>query len=280
MRNIVFFLLISCIVMIVLYSCEVDHGLKPETYKIKGKILFAHGEPPENTGRIEVFAIKEFPPQDPQNFLYLSRSGPLNFNAGNQISYEILVSPTDYDLVGLVWREKDKDWDLTGLMGFYTGEGSSLLPVTVEVSKEERIASDINIYAIWDRVSKDTKIRGNITYEGEWPEDTQLLLLAIYTIAPTSEIGYLLFENVDYTQSLFVESSDYELAVNTGVYNYIVLYWIGKNISDLSDLIVLGVYENPSTPGQPGTIDVRSGEEADHVDIHVNFESIDFSGNE
>jgi len=227
-----------------------------------------------------VFAIKEFPPKDPQNFLYLSRSGPLNFSAGKQVPYDILVSPTDYDLVGLLWREKDKDWDLTGLMGFYTGEGTSILPVPVEISKEKTVASDINIYANWDRVSKDTRISGKISYNGEWPEDTQLLLLAIYSIAPTSEFGYLLFENVDYTQSLFVESSNYQLAVNKGVYKYIVLYWIGKNISNLSDLVVLGVYEDPSIPGQAGSVDVRSGDEAANIDIHVNFNEIDFKKNE
>ena len=278
MRNIfIAIILLLFITMVIWISCEVDHGLKPETYKIEGNILFVNGEPPENTGRIEVFAIKEFPPDDPQNFLYLARSGPLNFNAGRQVGYDLLVSPTDYDLVGLVWREKDKDWDLTGLMGFYTGEGSSILPTTVEVSQDKKVAKDIDIYANWDRVSKDTKIKGNITYEGEWPDDTQILLFAIYSVPPSSEIGYLLFENVDYTQPINVESSTFELAVNKGVYNYIVLYWVGNSISNLDDLIVLGVYEDPANPGEAGSVDVRSGVEAENIDILVNFNEIEFN---
>ncbi|MEE4312161.1 MAG: hypothetical protein V2J62_09880, partial [candidate division KSB1 bacterium] len=97
-------------VLIFFISCEIGHGLKPIVYKIKGNVIFVRGNPPENTSRIEVFALKEFPPQDPQNFLYLGRSGPLDYNSGNRVGYEVMVSPTSYQLLGVVWKEQGQDW--------------------------------------------------------------------------------------------------------------------------------------------------------------------------
>lgn len=269
------YFLISLLLTIIL-ACEIDHGLYPIVYKIKGEIIFFKGEPPDNTDRIEVFALKEFPPKDPQNFLYLGQSGPLNYRAGNTIDYEIQVSPTTYQMIGLLWKEKDQDWNLTGLMGFYTGDITSIFPDSVAVSKENPVVDSVNIYANWESVSKDAHISGKITYEGEWPLDTSLLLLAVYRIMPTSEFQYFLFENIDYSQPIFVNSSSYRLAVNAGVYNYIVLYWVGKNISKLTDLIEIGFYEDQSKPGEPGTVEINMGQEVENIDIRVNFDNIEF----
>lgn len=262
--------------LIFILACEIDHGLYPANYQIQGKVVFFKGEAPENTDRVEVFALKEFPPQDPQNFLYLGRSGALDYSKGNEVSFKINVSPTSYEMIGVLWREQGKDWDLTGLIGFYTGNLQSILPGTISVSKEDPVAEDVTIYANWQTVSKDAHISGDITYEGEWPEDTQILLLAIYRTKPASEMNYLLFENVDYTQPIFADSSSYRLAVNSSIYNYVVLFWVGKSIKNLSDLIPIGFYESSANPGQPGTVDLTFGGEAENIDIHVNFDTIEF----
>ncbi|MBN2012171.1 hypothetical protein JW960_22770, partial [candidate division KSB1 bacterium] len=84
------------------------------------------------------------------------------------------------------------------------------------------------------------------------------------------------FENVDYAQPIRVDSSSYRLAVNAGTYNYIVLFWVGNSISKLSDLVELGVYKNPQSSDQPGTIRVADGESRDDVDIFVDFNTINF----
>jgi len=271
---IILFLLYHLLLLIL--SCEIDHGLYPISYLIKGKINFYKGTPPENTDRVEVFALKEFPPKNPQNFLYLGQSGSLDYTKGNEIEYEIQVSRTSYQFIGVLWKEKGKDWDLTGLLGFYTGGLQSLFPDSVIISRENPLAENVNIYANWETVSKDAKILGKITYNGKWPDDTQLLLLAIYPIKPTAEFQFLLFENVDYTQSVSVDTSSYRLGVNSGVYNYVVLYWVGKGISKLTDLVELGFYESPQNSGQPGRVEVDSGEEAKNIDIHVDFNKIEF----
>ncbi|MFZ5518278.1 MAG: hypothetical protein ACOY90_16710 [Candidatus Zhuqueibacterota bacterium] len=276
MKKIILFSAILFIALIAMLSCEVDHGLYPVNYQIQGKVVFFKGEAPENTDRVEVFALKEFPPQDPQNFLYLGSSGALDYSKGNDVSFKINVSPTSYEMIGVLWREKGKDWDLTGLIGFYTGDLQSILPGTVTVSKENPVAKDVTIYANWQTVSKDAHISGDISYAGTWPEDTQLLLLAIYRTKPVSDMNYLLFENVDYTQPIYVDSSSYRLAVNSSVYNYIVLFWVGSSIKNLSDLIPIGFYENANSPGEPGTVDMTFGGEAENIDIHVNFNAIEF----
>ena len=274
-KFLIFFLLIAAALVLII-NCEIDHGLYPNNYMIKGKVIFFKGDPPENTDRVEVFALKEFPPKDPQNFLYLGQSGSLDFSQGNEIEYEISVSRTTYQMIGVLWKEKGQDWNLTGLLGFYTGGFQSIFPDSVVITRQNPVAENVDIYANWETVSKDASVSGNITYEGDWPEDTQLLLLAIYPIKPTSEFQFLLFENVDYTQPVSVDTSSYRLAVNSGVYNYVVLYWVGKSISKLTDVVELGYYESPSNSGQPGRVEVGSGEGAENIDIHVDFNKIEF----
>jgi hypothetical protein len=280
MKKYILFALLSFLVLALFVSCEIDHGLYPIKYTIKGKVLFFKGEPPPNTDRVEVFALKEFPPKDPQNFLYLGKSGALDYpKAGsevNEVEYEIPISRTSYQMIVVLWKEKNQNWDLTGLMGFYTGEGGSILPDSVFVTKEIPVVDSVDINANWEVVSKDASISGKITYEGDWPKDTQLLLLAVYRQKPTSDMQFLLFENVNYTQPVFVDTSSYRLAVGSGVYNYVVLYWVGKKISKITDLIALGYYESPENPGQPGKIEIASGERKEDVHIHVNFNAIQF----
>jgi len=276
MKTLYFSIFVVVILILLIFACEIDHGLYPISYKITGKIHFFKGEPPENTDRIEIFALKEFPPQDPQNFLYLGRSGALDYQQGSSVSYEIQVSKTSYQLIGLLWKEKGEDWNLTGLMGFYTGGLQSFFPDSVAITKENPVADSVDIYANWDVVSKDAAVSGKITYQGDWPEDTQLLLLGIYPVKPTSDFSFILFENLDYTQPIFADSSSYRLPVNSGVYNYVVLYWVGKSIKNLSDLVEIGFYKETNNPHEPGRVAVSSNQEAENIDINVNFKDIEF----
>ncbi|MBC7185996.1 MAG: hypothetical protein H5U38_03075 [Calditrichaeota bacterium] len=257
-------------------SCQVDHGLYPVDYEIRGNVIFFAGQPPANTDRVEVFALKEFPPKDPQNLLYAGQSGALNYSLGDTVPYAIQVSPTSYDLVGVVWKEKGSGWSLTGLMGIYTGSLQSFFPARVEVSKEHPVAEGIDIYANWEVVTKDAAISGRIRYAGQWPAQTSMVLLAVYRVKPTSDFQYLLFENVDYSQPVFVDSSSYRLRVSAGVYNYVVLFWVPKKMSSLEDLVTLGFYADPAQPSRPGTVIVSSGGEAKDVDIQVDFSGVTF----
>lgn len=280
MKKYILFLLLSLLILGLFVSCEIDHGLYPIKYAIKGKVNFFKGEPPANTDRVEVFALKEFPPKDPQNFLYLGSSGALDYqktgSENTEVEYEVPVSRTSYQLIVVLWKEKKQNWDLTGLMGFYTGKKAAILPDTVFVTKEVPVIDSVDINANWEVVSKDASISGKITYEGNWPKDTQLLLLAVYRQKPTTDMQYLLFENVNYTQPVFVDTSSYRLAVGSGVYNYIVLYWVGKKISKITDLVELGYYETPENPGQPGKIEIASGERKEDVHIRIDFNAIQF----
>ena len=278
MRWAVSFSAIISVALFAFHACQMDHGLSPADYQIKGKVQFFKGTAPENTDRIEVFALKEFPPQNPQNFLYLGRSGPLDYQSGREVNYSIDVSPTTYQFVGVIWKEKGKDWTLTGLMGFYTGSGSefSFLPDSVVVSKEKPIAEDVNFTANWELVNKDARISGKISYEGNWPKQTNLLLLAVYPQKPQTDFEYLTFSNIDYSQPIFVDSSDYELPINSGIYQYVVLFWVGKSISKLSDMVELGFFEDKNNPGTAGIIEIQPGQALQNIDIHVNFNEIQF----
>jgi len=276
MKKYYWILIFSIALITIWFSCNIDHGLYPVSYKIKGKVKFLRGNPPENTDRIEVFALKEFPPQDPQNFIYLGQSGKLDHTKGNEIDYEIQVSPTQYDAVVLLWKEKGYDISLTGLIGIHTTLEQYPLPVPVEISKAYPVVDSVDIFSDWNKVTKEASISGKITYKGDWPEDSSLLLLAVYKQKPTDETTLLFFENIDYTQPLFVDSSSHRLLVSSGKYNYIVLFWVGKTVSKLSDVIELGFYESKNIPGQPGTVDLSTGGKVENIDIHVDFSKIEF----
>ncbi|HDP99220.1 MAG TPA: hypothetical protein ENN22_08570, partial [bacterium] len=220
------YILLSILVVLVggIVYCELDHGLFPVNYLIRGKITFFKGSPPENTDRVEVFALKEFPPQNPENFLFLGRSGPLDYQGKNVLEYEIPVSPTSYEFVGVLWKEKGQDWNLTGLMGFYTGATGSFFPDTVFLSPDQPIVEDVDFTANWELVAKDARISGNIYYHRDWPQETVMLILAVFPNKPKTMFEFFTASNFDYTQPIFVDSSTYRLGVNSGVYNYIVLY--------------------------------------------------------
>ena len=102
MKKYFIILLWLCLLLLLILSCEINHGLYPIKYTIKGKVIFFKGDPPANTDRVEVFALKEFPPKDPQNFLYLGQSGALDWTKGNEIDYEIQVSPTSYQMLAVL----------------------------------------------------------------------------------------------------------------------------------------------------------------------------------
>jgi len=278
MKKYYYFLLVSVLFLAAWISCDVDHGLYPIRYMIKGKVRFLRGNAPANTDRIEVYAIKEFPPQDYQNFLYTGESGALDYTLGNEIDYEVQVDPTQYDAIVLLWKEKGYNIDLTGLIGIHTTLEQYPLPVSVKVSKEQPIADSVDIFSDWNKVTKDASISGNIFYSGKWPEpeDTELLLVVVYNKKPTDENTLLFFENIDYTQPLFVKSSSYRLLVSSGKYDYIVIFWVGKDISALTDIIEIGFYQSPDNPGEPGTVDLRAGGEAKNIDINVDFSKIEF----
>ncbi|MDW7682335.1 MAG: hypothetical protein SCK70_17355, partial [bacterium] len=220
--------------------------------------------------------LKEFPPQNPQNFLFLGRSGPLDYRGKNVLEYEIPVSPTSYEFVGVLWKEKGQDWNLTGLMGFYTGATGSFFPDTVFLSPDQPVVEDVDFTANWELVAKDASISGNIYYHGDWPQETAMLILAVFPNKPKTMFEFFTASNFDYTQPIFVDSSNYRLGVNSGVYNYIVLYWIGKNIKNLDEMIELGYFEDNNNSGEPGSIQIFPNQELDNIDIIVNFDQIIF----
>ena len=278
MKKLYLILFSSIALVAIWFSCNIDHGLYPIDYIIKGKVIFLRGKPPENTDRIEVFALKEFPPQDPRNYVYLGESGALDFKSGNEIDYEVRVSRTRYDAVVLLWKEKGYKISLTGLIGIYTTPEQYPLPVAVNISKEYPVADSIDIYSDWNKVTKDASISGKINYKGDWPEETKLLLLVVYKQKPKDETTLLFFENIDYTQSLKVDSSSYRLLLSRGKYHYIVLFWVGKSFKNLSDLKEIGFYASPDNPEEPGIVDLTAGGDAENIDIYVDFNNIQFPG--
>jgi len=264
------------------YTCEVEISDGKDTIKdtviidvivvckVKGTIHFLKGYPPSTTDRIEVFAFKTFPPQYPLDFSNVDHSGYLEYNNLDMVDYEMQLCHDIYNMIGILGKEKNYDWSMSNLIGIYTKD-TQFLPSSIQISEQDTLIDEINIYANWDIVNKQSHISGKIFYQGNWPQETSLLLLAIYQLKPTSEFTYLTYENIDLAQPIFVYSSSYRIAVNAGTYNYIVLYWVGENISKLSDMVEIGIYKNPDNPNNAGAVNISEGEEIENVNIYVDF---------
>lgn len=99
-----------------------------------------------------------------------------------------------------------------------------------------------------------------MTLNGEWPEDTAVVAVALLQEKPaTSDISLL----VKFTEpdSFGVSSFDYLWILEPGIYGYLAVAWMreGDNLFDLTSWVELGFYPDPGSPGEPGEVVVVAG---------------------
>lgn len=105
-----------------------------------------------------------------------------------------------------------------------------------------------------------TGLHGSVSLQGEWPDDTAVVAVALLQEKPTtSDISLLVrFTEPD---SFGVSSFDYLWTLEPGVYGYLAIAWMreGDNLFDLMSWVELGFYPDPDAPGEPGEIVVVPG---------------------
>jgi hypothetical protein len=252
-------------------GCSWDHGIDPQlgVPAIRGTITFK-GEPPANTQWVVVVASRDFPPTD-VIALSTSQSNRLDFTS-HSASYEIEAPGLDsYVAVAVVWKAQGEPviWsDVLGLYGASLSGGLSF-PDTVRLTADSPVASGIDFTADFAAVNRGAVLSGQINYEGNWPDNTELMGIAAYTEQPQNVLDFVRPAALNISLPTQVDEFDYRLATPPGTYRYIVVLWKARGTS-IFDFQEIGVYEEMPGSGA-GEITVALGDTARGVDISVDL---------
>jgi hypothetical protein len=280
-RKAISYLLITILsaTIFMLITCQIDHGLGPLHSKISGRVNLS-GELPRGTDEIRVAAALTFPPRNINELLF---SDMLQFKSGNTITnrnpeWEIYLPEGTYGVVAAIWKGNNQSWNISDVIGVYgaTFDGNVLigLPKEVTIQHESHVLNTIDIDANLNRVNRDAMIKGRITFQGKWPENTGITGVgAFFDIPEPNDPFDYFYKNaaLDYGVTTFVEQYDYTLRVNSSdTLKYIAVLWI-DNSFDLNQIHDIGFYPDPEDPDKPGSVIVPANASIEGIDITVDF---------
>jgi hypothetical protein len=258
--------------LIALTTCSIDQGIEPQigVPAIRGTITFK-GNPPANTHWVVVVASRDFPPSDVVQ-LALSQSARLDFNAGSA-DYEIKVpSLGSYAAIAVVWKARDEPVIWSDVLGLYGASftGGISFPDTVHVTGDAPIVDNIDVTADFTAVDRGAVLGGRITYEGNWPDNTELMGIAAYRARPANLLEFFQPAALNISLPTQVDFFDYRLATPPGTYGYTVVLWLGRG-SSIFDFKQIGFYETSPGSGEPAEVSVALGDTVRNVDITVDL---------
>jgi hypothetical protein len=282
MSKIIRFVLAAALSAVLFQACEFDKGLSLSPSRITGKVLFV-GEPDSTIAidEVRVVAAARFPPTGVSDIFF---SNPVNFGL-DTADYEIILPFGNYPALAVLWKPRDDDWALESLLGFYgfnpfTFEASLK---GVELTEDSPVAANIDIPALWGFTMFDGRVEGDLTFVGDWPEDTEIVVLGGFTQVPDlADIGLsilLTLGGINFTLPQNVPSHHYELAVrkkeneNFAEYKFIGLFWKGRNIA-WDEIRCIGFYRASNDPTQPGSFTMTSEGRITGIDLVADFNTL------
>lgn len=145
------FLKVACCtaVFCLFSSCEFDQGLSPSTTKITGQVRFDDPNArPSNVDEVRVVTVAKFDLNDLDlGDVYFSTAVRFDLDSAK---YEISVPTGTYPLIGVLWKERGKNWDVKKIIGVYnTNCDTNFSPLTVQLTKEQPVVANVNICAFW-----------------------------------------------------------------------------------------------------------------------------------
>jgi hypothetical protein len=258
---------------LLMLSCKIDHGLEPVGSRIAGAVTFS-GQIPPKTDQVRVAVTEKFPPRDITELIF---SDALPYREG-RADYEIYLPPATYEVVAVIWKEKNQPWNISDVIGIYGGSfvGDLLIPTfePVTVPDSRTSVEDIDVECNFNKVNRDAAIEGTITFSGTWPDNTGIVGIGAFNDIPKpgDYIDYY-FKNValDYTVPPYVTRHEYRLRVRSGeTLKYIAVLWINDDYN-LASITDLGFYRNPADPSMPGIVAVAPDSIAEGIDIAIQF---------
>ncbi len=262
-----------------LWSCELDQGLGPSETRISGTIVFTtladSSLRPDNIDEVRVVAVASLPPA---GFGDIYFSNPVRFGL-DTATYEIAAPLGDYPAIGVLWKPRGRDWLFTSLLGIYGLE----LPFKFEIkpvslTKAQPVAEHVDTFAYWDLTRYDARIEGELTLRGEWPAETEYVLVGAFKSIPNlKDTGTLLLQVIEGGLPLPVSNGaiqrPYGLAVRGGEYKFIGVFWIGKT-AGLEVIRVLGYYRNPQDASLPGNVLLDPKGAVKEINVIADFSTL------
>ena len=269
--------IILSLLLILLAGCEFDKGLDVLKSRISGEVVFLGTESrPDNIDEVRVVAVANFPPSGLAD-VFFSEAIPFDRDTAK---YEILLPLGDYPAVGVLWKPRGKDWAFTSLLGFYGFEppaSASLQPVTL--TENEPIATDIDLFALWELARLDAEISGTVTFQGELPENTDTVLLAAFTGIPDlnnviSLLGILGGLPLPVPLNNISPGATYEfqLPVRSGGYKYLAAFWVAKG--GFETIQLLGFLPDPQDPDKQRAFTLPADSVLSGLDFIADFEMV------
>ena len=270
---------ILIVVVLLLPACDVNHGLTPIRSSISGSVSFQGPPIGTNVAEIRVAATKVFPPLNlTTDIIYGEKIviDPDSLADGVQeVPFEIKAPLGTYPAVGVLWRESGRSWEVTNILGLYT-DPLSFAPKPVTLSDDTLDVTDVAIVANTSYTQRNAFIEGEITFEGEWPPDTEIMALAVFPIVPNPQnpFDFLTLQALDIAVPIFREGSyNYRTRVPGGTYPFVSVFWKGK-AGGLLDIRAIGFHACPGDSLSPRTVIVPENSTATGVDIVVKLESL------
>lgn len=261
----------------VFLSCDFDQGIGPSPTRITGKVLFLDTNlRPSNVDEVRVIAVSQLPPS---GFGDIYFSNPVRFDK-DTADYEIQLPAGNFPAAGVLWKARGKDWAITNLLGIYgfTPPVSFSLK-SVEVTQDNPVAENIDIFALWSFSEFDASIEGNLKLTGEWPNNTDVVLLGAFVAVPDlqnldlSVIGLLGGLPLPITKPATSDASEraYGISVRNGEYKFIGIFWKGKGSNNIR---CIGFYRDPANPAQPGSASVFQNGEVTGINFTGDFSTL------
>lgn len=258
-------------------SCDYDHGMDPVRSRIRGEVIFNNTPAPENVREVAFVAVKKLPPDNLLTDVVFSDPLPINIDpnrvAPDTVRFDIVADMGHYDAAGVLWRRKGEAWDIANILGLYTLPGQ-ITPQTIELTAEHPVADSVTINANWDLAKRDAIIEGDITFEDDWPANTEIVAVTFFPIVPRTQFDYIVYlKALDINVKKFAKTYHYRTAVTSGDYKFIALFWFGKGGS-LANIRAVGFHSCPTDSLRPRPVSVAPGATLSNVDFNVRFSSL------
>jgi len=262
-----FLILILLSAGIIWLACNIDHGIAPLPGKIDVTVIFRNTPPPSTQG-IYLIVAPIFPPHAINEMYHSPNSLPIDQDT---VHTEMVLPYGHYQSVSLWWYSNDTKSNLADVLALPLDVDNNLLPLSFDITPEAPVFH-VDLYANWDRMNRDAAIEGTIYFNGSSPENTLATAVVAYMYQPVESVHYLIWlKSIDFS----VEGNPYHyrLPVRHGSVNYIAVFWLPEN-AGLTDFKTVGVYENPSHPGEPGKLSIKANQIVTGIDIHADWSKI------
>jgi hypothetical protein len=268
-------------------ECQIDHGLSPIRSKVGGTVIVKGDRVPPGSDQVRVAVAKDFPPKNIKELLF---SDMLPFKRTDStlvthpVSWEIYLPPGRYAVAAVLWKENNAPWNISDVIGVYGGAflGDLLLPLyrSIDIPTADTVVDTLCIEANINRVNRDAKIEGAVSFRGPWPANTGAVGIGAFTGVPQpgNVLDYY-FKNtaLDYGIPVHAAAWNYRLRVRSGeAIRYVAVVWINAAY-DLTSMKDIGFYPDPSDPSKPGALIMEKNGLQTGVDILVDFTTMDMA---